>query len=176
VLAGSLLYMSRHLHPGIDFRTAVELRALQSVGLAFLFVPINTLVYAGIPPQKNNAVSGIVNLSRNMGGDIGIAFVTTFIARRAQFHQSRLVAHTSNYDQAFTAQLAALVRALGRTGAGAADVTRRALAIVYRQLLGQATTLAYLDALEVLAIATACMVPLLLLTRRPARAAAPAAH
>jgi DHA2 family multidrug resistance protein len=176
VLSVSMFYMVHHLYQGIDFRTAVELRVFQSVGLAFLFVPINTLVYAGIPPQKNNAVSGIVNLSRNMGGDIGIAFVTTFIARRAQFHQSRLVAHTSSYDQAFTAQLAALARALERTGAGAADVTRQALAIVYRQLLGQATTLAFLDALEVLAIAAACMVPLLLLTRRPPRAAAPAAH
>ena len=58
----------------IDFETAVRApRAIQSVGLAFLFVPINTLVYVGVPPEKNNAVSGIVNLSRNMGGDIGIA-------------------------------------------------------------------------------------------------------
>jgi DHA2 family multidrug resistance protein len=73
VLAISMLYMAKHLHADIDFRTAVKLRAFQSVGLAFLFVPINTLVFAGMPPQKSNAISGIVNLSRNMGGDIGIA-------------------------------------------------------------------------------------------------------
>ena len=58
-----------------------------------------------MPPEKNNAVSGIVNLSRNMGGDIGIAFVTTLIARRSQFHQDTLVGRTSNYDATFTARV-----------------------------------------------------------------------
>ena len=87
-LSSALFFMTRHLYGGIDFRTAVELRVIQSIGLPFLFIPINTLVYAGVPPEKNNAVSGIVNLSRNMGGDIGIAAVTTLIARRSQFHQS----------------------------------------------------------------------------------------
>src|SRR5205814_2359949 len=68
------------------------LRIYQSIGLPFLFVPINTVVYVGVPPSKSNQVSGIVNLARNMGGDIGIATVTTLIARRAQFHQARLTA------------------------------------------------------------------------------------
>ena len=49
--------------------------------------------YAGVPPEKNNQVSGIMNLSRNMGGDIGIAFVTTLIARRSQAHQALLQSH-----------------------------------------------------------------------------------
>src|SRR3569623_295830 len=97
--------MSGHLYEGIDFRTAVELRVLQSIGMPFLFIPINTLVYSGVPPQKNNAVSGIVNLSRNMGGDIGIAFVTTLVSRRAQFHQETLVSRTSGYAAAFMSRV-----------------------------------------------------------------------
>ena len=111
-LSASLFYMTRHLYPGIDFRTALELRAFQSVGLAFLFVPINTLIYEGIPPEKNNQVSGIVNLARNMGGDIGIAFVTTMAARRTQFHQARLTDHTSRYDHLFAGMLDAVTRSL----------------------------------------------------------------
>ncbi|HZU85474.1 MAG TPA: DHA2 family efflux MFS transporter permease subunit, partial [Polyangiaceae bacterium] len=69
VLSGSLFYMSRTINLQMDFATAVQLRALQAVGMAFLFVPIQTISYAGVPPQKNNQVSGILNLSRNMGGD-----------------------------------------------------------------------------------------------------------
>ena len=69
-------------------------------GLAFLFVPIQTVSYAGVPPQKYNQVSGIMNLSRNMGGDIGIAFVTTLIARRSQTHQANLSAHTTRVQPA----------------------------------------------------------------------------
>lgn len=167
VLSASMIYMSMTLYQGIDFKHAMLLRIYQSVGMAFLFVPINTLVYAGVPLEKNNAVSGIVNLSRNMGGDVGIAFVTTLIARRSQMHQNRLAEHTTNYNPGFVAQLHGLTMALQKAGASSVDATKRATAIVYRQLLGQATTLAYIDALRLLGIGTALMVPLLFLTRKP---------
>ncbi|HEY4157405.1 MAG TPA: DHA2 family efflux MFS transporter permease subunit, partial [Polyangiaceae bacterium] len=98
LLSMSLFYMTTHLYQGIDFKHAMYLRMYQSTGLAFLFVPINQVVFSGVPPEKNNAVSGIVNLSRNMGGDIGIAFVTTMIARRSQSHQTILAAHATPYD------------------------------------------------------------------------------
>jgi MFS transporter, DHA2 family, multidrug resistance protein len=176
VVSASMFFMASHLYQGMDFKTAVELRVFQSVGLAFLFVPINTLVYADIPPEKNNAVSGIVNLSRNMGGDIGIAMVTTLIARRSQVHQSTLSSHTTGFDQAFTARLRAIAAGLEHSGASSVDATKRATAIMYRQLLGQATTLAYLDVLKILGYAVALMIPLLLLTRKARPQGAPAAH
>ena len=147
---------------------------IQSVGLAFLFIPINTLVYAGVPPEKNNAVSGIVNLSRNMGGDIGIACVTTLIARRSQFHQSLLVGRTNSFDPSFTARLEGLASNFQRAGASAIDATHRAMAVIYRQLQQQAATLAFLDAIKMLAVATGLMIPLLFLTRRPRPGGAPA--
>ena len=93
VLSLSLFHMVHSLSTGIDFHTAMMMRVYQSFGLAFLFVPINTLVYVGVPQEKSNAVSGMVNLSRNLGGDIGIAFVTTLIARRTVFHRERLLSH-----------------------------------------------------------------------------------
>jgi MFS transporter, DHA2 family, multidrug resistance protein len=176
VLSASMFYMSSHLYPGMDFRTAIKLRAFQSVGLAFLFVPINTLIYAGLPPQKNNAVSGIVNLSRNLGGDVGIAFVTMLIARRSQFHQSRLASHTTPYDLQFRAALDGMARSLEHAGASSAEATRRAMALMYRQFQGQVATLAYIDALKILGLATAAMIPLLLLARKPASTAAPSGH
>jgi DHA2 family multidrug resistance protein len=51
-------------------------------GLPFLFIPINTLCYAGIPQEKYNEVSGFSALMRNLGGSVGISFVTTLLARR----------------------------------------------------------------------------------------------
>jgi DHA2 family multidrug resistance protein len=167
VLAASLIFMSTHLYLGIDFKTAVLLRMFQSVGLAFLFVPINTLVYSGVPLEKNNAVSGIVNLSRNMGGDIGIAFVTTFVARRAQAHQQNLASHTTGLNAAFATRLNALSLALQKTGGSSVDASKRAMHVLYLQLQQQAATLAYLDCLKVLGLAAACMLPLLFFTQRP---------
>ena len=86
MLSFSLFHMTR-FDLGVDFRTVTMARVYQAVGLAFLFVPINTAAYAFLPRDKNNAASGLMNLARNIGGSVGISFVTTGLARRAQFHQ-----------------------------------------------------------------------------------------
>jgi DHA2 family multidrug resistance protein len=173
VLAASMVFMTSHLYGGIDFHTAVSLRLFQSAALAFLFVPINTIVYADVPNEKNNAVSGIVNLLRNMGGDVGIALVTTLIARRAQVHQSYLTAASSASGSSFHRNLLALTSAFVHKGMSSADASRRALASLYGQLVQQATTLAYLDVLRAFALVSAVMVPLLLWTKpaKPGQAA-----
>jgi DHA2 family multidrug resistance protein len=176
VLSGSLFFMSRKLDLHMDFGTAVELRCIQSVGMAFLFVPIQTISYAGVPPQKNNQVSGIMNLSRNMGGDLGISFVTAFIARRSQQHQAILSLHTTAYDQQFQAGLAGMAAGMQRAGASAYEATHRATLGMYRQLVVQSTQLAYLDALTALGVVAACMVPLVWLAQRPAGRPPAGAH
>lgn len=171
LLSASLYHMSRTIYPGMDFGTAVRLRVYQSCGLAFLFVPINSIVYNGIDPRKNNQVSGIVNLSRNMGGDLGIAFVTTFIARRSQVHQANLVAHVTA-GGSIAARLDALSASLRGTGVAAVQAAKMAYGNLYGQVLRQAQTLAYLDVLFLLSIFTGLMVPAVLLARRvkPGRA------
>jgi len=168
--------MSRKLDLQMDFGTAVELRCIQSVGMAFLFVPIQTISYSGVPPQKNNQVSGIMNLSRNMGGDLGISFVTAFIARRAQSHQATLSGHTTAYDPQFQAGLANMAAGMQRAGATVYEATQRATLGMYRQLVLQSTQLAYLDALTALAVVSACMVPLVWFAQKPQGRAPAGAH
>jgi MFS transporter, DHA2 family, multidrug resistance protein len=167
-LAVALYHMSHTIYPGMDFRTAVLLRIYQSVGIAFLFVPINTVAYTGIPPSKSNQVSGIINLARNMGGDIGIAMVTTLIARRSQRHQADLIANVHPGDPRLLERLQGIAQALQHAGISATQSTKLAMAAVYRQVIVQAQTLAYLDVLFVFACFAAVMVPLVLLTRRAA--------
>ncbi len=176
VLSASLFYMARKVDMQMDFRTAVELRAFQAVGMAFLFVPIQTISYSGVPVQKYNQVSGIMNLSRNMGADVGIAFVTTLVARRSQMHQANLASQTTAYNPAYQAKLDGIARALEHSGATSIAAAKQATAIVYRQLAQQATQLAYLDALWILGVATAIMVPIAWIAKRPRQGAAPAGH
>jgi DHA2 family multidrug resistance protein len=176
VLSLAMFHMAHTLYPGIDFRTAILLRVFQSCGLAFLFVPINTIVYAGIHPSKNNAVSGIVNLSRNMGGDLGIALVTTLIARRSQLHQANLVAHLDPGSGALRARLDAMTQALVHAGSSSADAVRQAYGELYRQVAQQAQTLAYLDVLWILGCFTLVMIPLVFLAQRPRGGVAAMGH
>jgi DHA2 family multidrug resistance protein len=165
VLSLSLFYMAHHLYTGIDFVTVIKLRVFQSVGLAFMFVPINTLSYVGVPPEKNNSISGIVNLSRNMGGDIGIALVTTLLTRRSQLHQANLSSYADPYHRAYDAKVAGIGAALRHGGVSEIEAPRRAAATVYRMLQQQAMTLAYTDVLWLFGVGTACMLPLLLLLK-----------
>jgi DHA2 family multidrug resistance protein len=176
VLSASLFYMSRKIDLQMDFATAVQLRAFQSVGMAFLFVPIQTISYSGVPPQKNNQVSGIMNLSRNMGADVGIAFVTTLIARRAQVHQNQLSSDATPYSASYQQRIDGLAQVFQHAGSSAIDSAKVATYAVYRSVIQQATQLAYLDALWILAIATALMVPLAWLSQRPQARGAPAGH
>jgi len=166
VLSLSLFYMSHHLYTGLDFNSVVKLRVYQSCGLAFMFVPINTLAFVGIPPEKNNAVSGIVNLSRNMGGDIGIALVTTLLARRSQVHQANLSVYADPFHQAYDARVRGIAAALQGRGVPEADAAHKAMGVVYRTLQQQAYSLAYIDVLWLMGVGTMCMLPLLLLLRR----------
>ena len=175
VTSVALFHMARTLYPGIDFKTAVMLRIFQTSGIAFLFVPINAAVYNGVPPGKNNQVSGIVNLFRNMGGDIGIALVATLIARRSQFHQARLVEHVVP-SAALDARIAGIAQHLQQLGVGAVQSTKMAYGQIYGEVIKQAQTLAYVDMLVVLAVFCALMVPAVLITRKVKPGGAAIAH
>ncbi len=100
--------------------------------------------------------------------------MTTLIARRAQFHQNPLIGRTNNYDPSFTQRISGLAQSFERAGASAIDATHKAMAVIYGQLQQQAATLAFLDALKMLAVATGLMIPLLFLTQRARPGGAPA--
>jgi DHA2 family multidrug resistance protein len=165
LVALALFYMTS-IYPGISFSVAVRYRILQSIGLAFLFIPITTNAYEGVPPEKYNQVSGMTNLARNIGGSVGISLATTLIARRAQHHQAHLVSHLVPGDPQYRDTVTSLARYLAHSGASTADAARAATGRVFGTLLEQSVALAYIDTIRALAVASACMVPLAFLLRR----------
>jgi DHA2 family multidrug resistance protein len=152
----------------VSFRAIVLARMLQSVGMAFLFVPINTAAYAYLPRDKNNAASGLMNLARNIGGSVGISVVTTTLDRRTQYHQSRLSSHLSASNPSLQKMLAGMARTIGeRGGSSAADAMHKAYGILQNTLFRQAAMLAYIDCFWILGVAILAMVPLAFLMKRP---------
>src|SRR5580700_6618371 len=126
IAALAMFYMTATMNLGMSFREVILLRIYQMTGVAFLFVPIQTMCYVGIPPGKNNNVSGMTNLARNIGGSVGISLVTTLLARRGQFHQNRLAAHTSTYDPAFQTAVSNLAKSFQAAGYDAVHSTQMA--------------------------------------------------
>jgi DHA2 family multidrug resistance protein len=174
-VAGLGLLNMTQVNPSMDMRTIILLRVYQMTGVAFLFVPIQTMTYVGVPMEKNNNVSGMINLARNMGGSIGIAGLEAILARRTQFHQSSLAAHTSGFDQAFQSTLASLTQTLTKAGYDAATAAQMAYAQLYQMLQGQAAWLAYIDTIWLYALLCLAVVPLAFLMQRPKKGAGPAA-
>ena len=169
-----LIWMSGY-NLQISFSHAVMTRIVQASGIAFLFVPINTLAYSYLPKNKNNDASGLVNLSRNIGGSVGIAFAATLWDRRAQFHQTVLASHVSPYDPAYVHALAGMKHMLTAQGASAVD----AGAVGGNDLSDGAAAgavLAYIDVFKVMAVVFFAVIPLLLFVKRTKPGAVAAGH
>ena len=167
----SALIMMHTMNLGVSYGYLVFLRIFQASGLAFLFIPINTIAYIGVKQSENNDVSGLTNLARNVGGSCGTAFMATMLLRRTAAHENSMVRNLTTANPAFNAQVDALKGAFGH---GFAAI-HAAEAYIYNQLHRQAAMLAYLDIIQYLAVFCACMLPLLFLIPRPPKNASPSA-
>jgi DHA2 family multidrug resistance protein len=164
MLSFSLFHMTS-FDLGVDFHTVMMARVFQALGLAFLFVPINTTAYSSLPRDKNNAASGLMNLARNIGGSVGISMVTTMLARRTQFHQARLSENLSAASPQFQATLRALANNFSRGGADSASALQHAYAMLQANVIRQATMLAYIDNFWFLGVVIACLIPCVFLIK-----------
>jgi DHA2 family multidrug resistance protein len=165
-LAIGMYYSTLRMDLLISFASAARLRIVQSFGLGFLFVPISLAAYIGVAPEKGNSVSGLINFMRNIGSSVGTSMVTTMLARRAQFHQTVLTYHATNYDPAFRSQMLGLSNQLARAGATSPDARAAALGRIYQSVLLQSQTLAYIDTYMVLAVAASIMFLLAFLVKK----------
>src|SRR5271168_4049268 len=161
------LFRMTNFDLAMDFRSIAMARLIQAGGLAFLFVPINTAAYAFLPREKNNQASGLINLARNIGGSVGISFVTTMLDRRSQFHEARLSSHLDPGSVKVQSALNAMVQGFKEHGSSAALAVQQSYKMLEVMVGRQAAVLAYIDNFKILAISAACMVPLVLFLKKP---------
>ena len=160
------LFRMAHFDLDIDYHSAMMARVWQSAGLAFLFVPINTMAFATVPKEKMGSATGLINLARNIGGSSGIAIVTTILARRAQFHQHRLVGDFTPFSPYYTQALAGTAHMLATQGASAAQAMAQAQGMLYGMLQRQASMLAFVDSFWVLGIIFLAVIPLMFFIKK----------
>ena len=154
VATGLALIHASGLNGEIGFWDLSLARVYQSVALPFLFVSLTTAGYVGIPPDRNNEASAIINLSRNLGGSIGVAAATTELAWRVQFHHARLAEQVSEI------------------GVRGRDLTQHGLASAQQVVDTQAQILSYLDIFYVFGVAALCVVPVAMFLKTPPAGAA----
>ena len=168
------LYNLTRLSLDSSFGTVTLWRMLQVIGLPFVFIPISTLNYVGVPRSKSNQISSLSNFARNLGGSAGTALLTTFLARTAQTHQTQLAANVVQGSAPYEQYLASVSGILQSNGMAAAEAMQMAVGEAYQQMLRQASMLSYKNAFALLAATILCLAPLPFLMRLPSRAEKPA--
>ena len=167
------IYNLTRLSLDTSYGTVTVWRMLQVIGLPFIFIPISTLNYVGVPRSKSNQISSLSNFARNLGGSAGTALLTTFLARTAQTHQHQLASNTVPGSVQYTQYLAAVAKVFRSDGMGAAQAMQSAVGYAYQQMVRQASMLAYKNAFALLAGVILMLTPLPLLMRLPKKREAP---
>ncbi len=163
VVLGLSLVFSNTLTPNIDFRTLVYFRMAQTVGLAFLFVPITTISYATLPKEKNGDATALNTMFRNVFGSIGISLATSLVTERTQVRSAHLVDHLSPLDQGYNALVQSNTAGLLGLGRSPAEAATTAVNMIYQTLHSQAQILAYSDIFLFTSILAFALAPVALL-------------
>ncbi len=167
------LYNLTRLDLNAAYGTVTLWRMLQVFGLPFIFIPISTLNYVGVPTNKMNQISSLSNFARNLGGSAGTALLTTFLARNAQVNQVTLAANVNPNSVPYRIYMDRMKEMLMAHGMSAASATQTAIGQAYQEMLAQASMLSYRNAFAILAGAIFLLSPLPFLMRLPSKNAKP---
>jgi len=163
ILLGLSLTYSHGLTPTVDFKTLALMRAAQTFGLAFLFVPISTIAYSTLPKELNGDAAALFTMFRNLAGSLGISAATALITERTQVRSAHLIDHLNPFYQPYNELVDQNEKGLMGLGVPPGELHHRAVGMVYQTLHTQASLLAYTDVFAICAVLAFCVAPLTLL-------------
>jgi MFS transporter, DHA2 family, multidrug resistance protein len=165
IMALGLWHMTS-LTPDASFQYFEWARVYQTAGLPYLFIPITTASYVGLPREKTNEAASVINVARNLGGSIGVSLSTALLVQREQFHQSRLVESIYPSSIQFQNTFKQLISYFAAQGASAVDAQYKSIAWVGQQVAHQAILLSYIDVFWALGALAMSMIPIVLILLR----------
>jgi DHA2 family multidrug resistance protein len=148
-------------------------QVLQGAAMACVFVPLSSSSMSHVARERMGNATSIYNLMRNIGGSVGIAMMTTFLARRQQFHQSRLIEKVlpgSPQGSLLMQQFSGYFHLRGSDPALAVLQAQRA---IYGMLQQQAAMLSFVEAFKLMALVFFGLIPFVALLRDPKKERTP---
>jgi DHA2 family multidrug resistance protein len=165
IILGYAGFLMSHFNLDADFVTIFWPRAIMGVGMGMIFIPMTTLTLSAIRKEEMGNATSIFNLVRNLGGSLGVAFVTTMLSSRSQFHQSRLVDHLTQFDSTLFYYSQKAAQALQFKGMNPSSALNGSMGVIYNNLLKQSYMIAFNDTFYFLFIMIMLTVPLIFLMR-----------
>ncbi len=142
--------------------------ALRGFATGCMFIPLATSAMGGLKGRSLAHGAAIFNLTRQLGGSVGIAILANLLTRRAAIHRATLVEHVVVGDPIATARLSAITQGLIARGVNAYTATQQALGILSNIVQRQATMLAFRDIFLIVGVLMLVSMPLIFLLGKPA--------
>jgi DHA2 family multidrug resistance protein len=170
VLMGASLYLMTKFAIVQPSNPVIISGVVQGLGLGLIFVPLQSLAFQTLAPRMRTTGAALLNLSRNIGGSIGISVVSTQLVRMAQVSHADMAMQITQQTIP-TADPTILQTILPVAGPAA-------LAYVNGMINKQALFIAYLDDFKLMMIITFAVLPLLFFMKKGQQAggAGPPAH
>lgn len=159
LIVAAAMYGLTSLYADVDFAYFAWSRVFVGVGLPLILIPVLTASYAGLPPEKIDQASALMNVARNVGGSIGISLGVNVLAHREQFHQSRLVETVTPSNPAYQQTLQQVTDYFVAQGSSLVQAQQQAIDWIGQQVQAQATLLSYIDVFWILMILALVIVP-----------------
>jgi DHA2 family multidrug resistance protein len=138
----------------------------RGAGIGLMFVPLALASSAGLKGRDLAEASGLFNLTRQLGGSAGIAFLSTMLDHKMTMHRAYLVEHITPFSGAVVQRINLLEKGLALKGVPAPMVHQKAMAVVDLSVTGQASVMGFSDVFRSLAILFLVALPLLLLLKK----------
>jgi DHA2 family multidrug resistance protein len=162
ILMGVSLYMMTGFAIEQPSRPVIMSGVVQGLGLGLIFVPLQTLAFETLSARLRTTGAALLNLSRNIGGSIGISIVSTQLVRMTQVSHADMAAQIT--QQTIPTANPELLQTIAPVAGPAA------LAYINMMINKQALFIAYLDDFKLMMIVTFAVLPLLLFMKRGRKA------
>ncbi|MEG2033823.1 MAG: EmrB/QacA family drug resistance transporter, partial [Janthinobacterium sp.] len=131
------------------------------LGQPFVMLTLSNFAMKGIAPKDMASASSLFNMTRNLGGSIGIALLATALSTREHFHSQRLGEAINAYSSATQLRIDQLTSSFMAKGYDAVTAGNQALQAIDGIVRREAYVMAYNDGFFLVgAILLACIVPL----------------
>jgi DHA2 family multidrug resistance protein len=172
-VAAGTMFMLAGLNLNAGYWDIFWPQVLQGGAMACMFIPLSAAAMSHVPRERMGNATSIFNLMRNIGGSVGIAVMTTLLARRQQFHQNRLVEHLLPGQPRTYELLHQFTGFFILKGSDPATASRQALGALYGMVRQQAAMLSFVEAFKVMGLVFLVMIPMVILLKDPKKNHAP---